>query len=346
MIDAFVAEKKIDLSVHPIVIMGRDTRKSGKYLLDLAIKSAEIMHAEVMNLEEVTTPLLHHVVRQYNDPTSQYKGVDGYYKMLGDGFAHVIRGFESVARARDPLYVDCANGAGQLVLPGLQRVCGDLLKLEGFNMTRENLNNLAEANYLYTQRAIPSGFTAETARGKRLCSLDGDADRLLYWRVDEKGGLDIMDGDKEMSLAALWVRKQVDELGLADVTIGAVKTAYANGASTVYAKENGIPVAMAKTGVKYLHPLAAANDVGTYFEANGHGTVLFKKSFVQRLRELDANKLSETQEAARERLLWASVLVNQAVGDALSDALFLEAVMITMDISLEQFSHLYENLPW
>ena len=114
----------------------------------------------------------------------------------------------------------------------------------------------------------------------------------------------------------------------------------------MYAKENGIPVAMAKTGVKYLHPLAAANDVGTYFEANGHGTVLFKKSFVQRLRELDANKLSATQEAARERLLWASVLVNQAVGDALSDALFLEAVMITMDISLEQFSHLYENLPW
>ena len=38
--------------------------------------------------------------------------------------------------------------------------------------------------------------------------------------------------------------------------------------------------------------------------------------------------------------------MNQAVGDALSDALFLEAVMITMDISLEQFSHLYENLPW
>ena len=263
----------------------------------------------------------------------------------GDDSSSPPRG-ASVQRPHDPLYVDCANGAGQLVLPGLQRVCGDLLKLEGFNMARENLNNLAGANYLYTQRAIPSGFTAETARGKRLCSLDGDADRLLYWRVDEKGGLDIMDGDKEMSLAALWVRKQVDELGLADVTIGAVKTAYANGASTVYAKENGIPVAMAKTGVKYLHPLAAANDVGTYFEANGHGTVLFKKSFVQRLRELDANKLSETQEAARERLLWASVLVNQAVGDALSDALFLEAVMITMDISLEQFSHLYENLPW
>ena len=41
----------------------------------------------------------------------------------------------------------------------------------------------------------------------------------------------------------------------------------------------------------------------------------------------------------------ASILVNQAVGDALSDALFLEAVMITMDVSMEQFSQLYVNLP-
>ena len=246
-----------------------------------------------MNLEEVTTPILHHVVRQYNDPSSEYKGVDGYYRMLGTAFAKVIEGLEEEARGREPLYVDCANGAGQLVIPGLKQACGDLLKIEGFNMSRENLNNLAGANYLYTQRAIPTGFTAETAVGKRLCSLDGDADRLLYWRIDPTTmTLDIMDGAKEMSLAALWVRTQVDQLGLKDVSIGAVKTAYANGASVIYAKENGIPVTLAKTGVKYLHPLAAANDVGTYFEANGHGTVLFKKSFVERLQSLDPNTLT------------------------------------------------------
>ena len=89
---------------------------------------------------------------------------------------------------------------------------------------------------------MPSGFTPETAAGKRCCSLDGDADRLLYWRVDPKTlALDIMDGDKEMSLASLWVRKQID--------MGVVKTAYANGASNLYAKEHGIPVVLAKTGV-------------------------------------------------------------------------------------------------
>ena len=58
-----------------------------------------------------------------------------------------------------------------------------------------------------------------------------------------------MDGDKEMSLASLWVRKQIDLLGLEGVTMGVVKTAYANGASNLYAKAHGIPVVLAKTGV-------------------------------------------------------------------------------------------------
>lgn len=130
LIDAFVAEKGIDLSIPAIVISGRDTRKSGKYLLDLALKSAELMKAEIHNLEEVTTPLLHHVVRQFNDPSSDYKGIDGYYKMLGTAFAKTIKGYETEARKRDPLYVDCANGAGQLIIPRLQEALGDLLKLE------------------------------------------------------------------------------------------------------------------------------------------------------------------------------------------------------------------------
>jgi phosphoacetylglucosamine mutase len=118
-------------------------------------------------------------------------------------------------------------------------------------MNRDHLNDGAGANYLYTQKAIPSGYSAESAAGLRLCSLDGDADRLLYWRV-ANGKLDIMDGDKEMALASLWVRTQVDALGLEDVRMGVVKTAYANGASTIYAEQHHIPVTLTKTGVRCM----------------------------------------------------------------------------------------------
>jgi phosphoacetylglucosamine mutase len=60
-----------------------------------------------------------------------------------------------------------------------------------------------------------------------------------------------------------------------------VQTAYANGASTRFVRSLGTPIYMAKTGVKYLHHKAKEFDVGIYFEANGHGTVVFSERFRQ-----------------------------------------------------------------
>jgi hypothetical protein len=42
-------------------------------------------------------------------------------------------------------------------------------------------------------------------------------------------------------------------------------------------------VAVAATGVKFLHHEALKYDIGVYFEANGHGTVLFRDSAVDAL---------------------------------------------------------------
>lgn len=67
--------------------------------------------------------------------------------------------------------------------------------------------------------------------------------------------------------------------------LGLVQTAYANGASTAYITEKlGVPVACAKTGVKHLHHAAQEFDIGVYFEANGHGTVIFSSTARQTIR--------------------------------------------------------------
>lgn len=58
-----------------------------------------------------------------------------------------------------------------------------------------------------------------------------------------------------------------------------MQTAYANGASSQFIRSLGMPIHMAKTGVKYLHHKAKEFDVGIYFEANGHGTVVFSDRF-------------------------------------------------------------------
>lgn len=48
-----------------------------------------------------------------------------------------------------------------------------------------------------------------------------------------------------------------------------------------------VPVACVSTGVKHLHHKALEYDVGVYFEANGHGTIVFS----DKTKQLVANTL-------------------------------------------------------
>lgn len=51
-----------------------------------------------------------------------------------------------------------------------------------------------------------------------------------------------------------------------------------------------VPVTCVKTGVKHLHHAALSYDIGVYFEANGHGTVIYSQ------RAKDLIKASSTDE--------------------------------------------------
>jgi len=151
----------------------------------------------------------------------------------------------------------------------------------------------------------------------------------------------------------------LEALRAAPVSVGIVQTAYANGASTDYIRGTlKLPVVVAKTGVKFVHAAASAFDVGVYFEANGHGTVLFAPAFAARLEAavlglgpaalaeaLGGHAAGAAAAAALARLFWSSRLINQAVGDALSDALFAEAVLALKGWSVADWDALYEDLP-
>lgn len=85
------------------------------------------------------------------------------------------------------------------------------------------------------KRKIPAGFPSEAAR---CASLDGDADRLVYYYNDAKGSFHLLDGDKIATLAAGYIKRLVAETAeLSGSTVGLVQTAYANGASTLYARD-------------------------------------------------------------------------------------------------------------
>lgn len=82
---------------------------------------------------------------------------------------------------------------------------------------------------------MPPSLNDALKPGERACSLDGDADRLMYFYLDESGTFKMLDGDKIAALVASFIVDQVKLAGLEhDIRVGVVQTAYANGASTQY----------------------------------------------------------------------------------------------------------------
>lgn len=384
------------------VMVGRDTRPSSERLTNEVKKGAGILssppfHVACKDMGLLTTPQLHHLIRMTNlsesgaDPqASQWASIEGYHRLMTTAYREILCGAEAKQAERGPLYLDCAHGIGGPQARLLQKAFSEagLLSIDVRNAgdtpdEASRLNDGVGAEHCQKERKPPSeGFTpAADFVGKRCASLDGDADRLVYWRYapgsTSAGAPEwrLLDGDKIACLAAAFLADQLTDLGLAitdkpthshgdvhdehhagsaaaldehaPVSVGVVQTAYANGASTAYIRSVlKLPVVWAKTGVKYVHHAALSYDLGVYFEANGHGTVLIHPQFLDRLNKMDESKLtSEKQRKARSRLIAASRLINQAIGDALSDAMFVEAVLALKGWSAEDWDGIYADLP-
>lgn len=127
--------------------------------------------------------------------------------------------------------------------------------------------------------------------------------------------------------------------------VGVVQTAYANGNSTAYLNEQAkIPVAVTPTGVKHLHHKALDFDIGVYFEANGHGTVVFS----QRAEDLLSSKSSSeeaTIKSAAKTMLAFIQLVNQSVGDAVADMLMVLVILAQSGRGMPEWIKEYTELP-
>ena len=98
--------------------------------------------------------------------------------------------------------------------------------------------------------------------------------------------------------------------------------------------------------MKYLHQKALEFDIGIYFEANGHGTVLFSQKAIEVFQEAStSDSLSSEGREAAQQLLALTALINQAVGDAISDLLLVEAILINKSVRvIEQFLSVWRQL--
>lgn len=179
----------------------------------------------------------------------------------------------------------------------------------------------------------------------RCASLDGDADRLVYYFIDESNVFRLLDGDRIATLAASFIGDLARSAGIAQkLKIGVIQTAYANGSSTDYIeKVLKLAPVCTNTGVKHLHHAALRFDVGVYFEANGHGTVTFSENALKVIKSTEPQ--SPAQQHALESLNGLTDLINQAVGDALSDMLLVEAILAHKNWGPKEWLATYTDLP-
>lgn len=248
-----------------------------------------------------------------------------------------------------------------------------------------------------------------TEKIERCASLDGDADRMVYhyWRAvgngKPTGGEPVahewrlLDGDKIAALMTSFVNEQLTFLDLPPISrlhIGVVQTAYANGASTDWFRRNiTCKITTTKTGVKHVHAAAAAHvplplkdgctrigpaesnppplnmDISIYFEANGHGSILFSDRAVLHFHAAKAQAQSEIDHVeppklpkgveslcarncpaghrlnAANNLLALRQLASQATGDGLCNFLIIEAILTRRGWTMSKFDGLYEDYP-
>lgn len=199
------------------------------------------------------------------------------------------------------------------------------------------------ADFVKTQQRPPPSSKAGPLA--RCASLDGDADRIVYYFIDSDNSFRLLDGDKIATLTASFIGDLAKSAGLADkLKIGVVQTAYANGSSTAYiTKSLNLPVICTPTGVKHLHHAAVKFDVGVYFEANGHGTVVFSSAALKTLASHEPQ--SPAQASAIDCLRALTELINQAVGDALSDLLLVEVILAHKTWGPKEWDSTYTDIP-
>lgn len=351
-----------------VVLLGRDTRGSGTVIEAAASDIlSNVLKISFTNFGVLTTPQLHFLVATANESNAAAAHIhlDAYNEQilssLEELFAHTKKGNEATVALPQRLVVDCANGVGAL---GMQRLLsysrsrpkGDILSklfcVELVNVSVENpdaLNENCGADYA-KQFSKPSESMQQWPRSNseesdvlpaHFYCMDGDADRIVAFLSAHSRAANwvLLDGDRLAILYAMLLHKWIGEEQMKVLDMGVVQTAYANGASTEFLKsELHVPVYIAATGVKNLHPVAHARDIGVYFEANGHGTVLFSDGIVKNTRESSLGKIAPLLRNLRG-------LLSQVCGDAIGDMFMCEVALQALEMKFEDWADLYTDRP-
>lgn len=344
--DELVAKLNIDLNTPASVVVARDSRDSSPRLSKASIDGINaVPNVKVEDFGLFTTPELHYITRTSNDSQFGERLEKGYYSKLAESFKNIFRLGNG---KKIDITIDSANGVGA---PKVKELLSKYLENEiSYTFVNsayeepEKLNFNCGADFVKMNQKLPKGVDA--VPGKLYGSFDGDADRLVNYYQDANGVFKLLDGDKIATLIALFLQRILAKIDTSKLKldIAVVQTAYANGSSTRYVEEVlKIPVRCTPTGVKHLHHEAEKYDVGVYFEANGHGTVIFSPEAEERIFSYKAQ--TDEEKEAITVLQEFTKLINQTVGDAISDLLAVLIILNYLQLTPAQWDAEYTDLP-
>ncbi|XP_061756751.1 phosphoacetylglucosamine mutase [Nerophis ophidion] len=345
VIEDIIKKESIDMSQEAIVFVGKDTRSSSDRLSQAVLDGVCALHSHNKDYGLVTTPQLHYLVCCHNTQGRYGEAtVNGYYSKLCQAFIELTKNSPNRTDDQKHLTLDGANGIGALKVREMERHLKTELQVSLFNHGDGKLNHQCGADFVKVQQKLPAGIKVNA--GERCCSFDGDADRIVYYYTDSDGHFHLMDGDKIATLISTFLNELLIQAGL-NLELAVVQTAYANGSSTRFLEDTlKLTVRCTKTGVKHLHHVAQEFDIGVYFEANGHGTVLFSKSAEEKIKQLANNPNTDDGRKRAAILLCHTInVINQTVGDAIADMLLVEAVLALKGMTVQQWGAIYTDLP-
>eukprot|EP00210_Caulerpa_lentillifera_P003366 g3210.t1 len=320
------------------VFVGHDTRPSSSKLFEIAKEGIQALGVEIAFEAGLhTTPQVHFRVRRKSHGLAC--GKFQWVKYLAGGYMRMARG----TRGRHgTLLVDCANGVAAPFLTKLGNCPGAIPQGYKFNLGNTGtgiLNEKCGAEFVQKNQSLPDNFN-DILDWQRCASVDGDADRAVYFtRVQGKSI--VFDGDRIAALATLHISELLSANAdfKAKYSLGVVLTAYSNSGLVNYLKMLGVPIVIVPSGVKHLHNAAKRFDIGIYYESNGHGSILFGNELSELLRETEDKPNRQTSDF---ELLAVLDTMNQATGDAVSNLLFVEAVLRQKDWTLHDWMELYK----
>lgn len=197
----------------------------------------------------LTTPILTFLTANHKLASN----LESYY----EHFANAYLEFMSLVTSDNRKYerrmvVDCANGVAALHLSQIASRIESHLKIELINTDTSQsakLNHNCGADYVNGKVRLPTEISS--AHPEKVACLDGDGDRLIYFKRMERAPI-VINCDKLYTFLMVYIVEKLELLGVKSaVPLAMINTAYQNSKGKQYVDSNEIPQVKVPTGVKH-----------------------------------------------------------------------------------------------